>query len=80
MEFYYEALMKGRTKAILNEWRKLSSMLGCKVEISGFKERFEGTAVDIDNEGWLIVKLDDGTLKKIVSGGVTVRKKTQNTT
>ncbi len=80
MEFYYEALMKGRTKAILNEWRKLSSMLGYKVEVSSFKERFEGTAVDIDNEGWLIVKLDDGTLKKIVSGDVTVRKKTQNTT
>jgi len=75
MEFYYEALRKGKAEIILNEWRKLAGIFGCRVEVSSFEKKIEGTAVDIDDEGWLIIKQDDGTLRKVVSGDVTIRKK-----
>ena len=32
-----------------------------------------GTAVDIDEEGLLIVKKEDGTLEKVIAGDVSIR-------
>ena len=32
-----------------------------------------GTAVDIDEEGLLIVRKEDGTMEKVVAGDVSIR-------
>lgn len=34
---------------------------------------YYGTAVDIDDNGLLIVKRDDGTLEKVIAGDVSIR-------
>ncbi|RLI22304.1 biotin--[acetyl-CoA-carboxylase] ligase [Candidatus Bathyarchaeota archaeon] len=71
-EFYYENFKRGRFDIIVNEWRKFSCVLGRGVHVSNH-ERFEGLAEDIDENGWLIVRLKDGTLRKVFSADVTVR-------
>ena len=72
-EVYYEKFKEGKTDLILNDWRKLSCILNRKVQISDYKKKFEGLAIDIDKDGYLIVKLNNGILKKILSADVTLR-------
>jgi len=73
VEKYYKAFTRGRFNAILKEWRSLCSHMGSHVKISSFDETFEGLAVDVDENGALLVRLQDGTICKVVSGDVTVK-------
>ena len=72
-EIYYEKFKEGKTDLILNDWRKLSCILDRNVQISDYEKKFEGMAIDIDKDGYLIVKLNNGILKKILSADVTLR-------
>jgi len=73
-ESCYKMFKERKFKQLLKEWRAMASFLGKEVEVVSFKEKFRGVATDIDNDGTLIVKLADGTTKKVLSGDVTVRK------
>ncbi len=42
--------------------------------MSGPGETFEGMAQGIDPDGRLILKLDDGTLREVAAGDVTILK------
>jgi BirA family biotin operon repressor/biotin-[acetyl-CoA-carboxylase] ligase len=76
MEHYYFMLTKGKFSQILKEWKNLCGFLGSYIEVTGLKEKIEGMAMDVDENGALIVRLQNGTLKKILSGDVTlVRRK-----
>jgi BirA family biotin operon repressor/biotin-[acetyl-CoA-carboxylase] ligase len=50
----------------------LSSTLGRNVKVTSGKETFIGLAVDIDEEGRLILKTPDGSVRTISSGDLTV--------
>lgn len=70
----YERFKEGEFGGLLSEWRSMTSFLGKKVEVVSFAEKFRGVAVDVDENGALIVKLENGAERKIVSGDVTVRE------
>ncbi len=74
MEKAYNIFEAGDFNQILDEWKKLSSILGCKVKIVSYKETFVGEAVDVDEDGFLLVKLEDGLIRRVVAGDVYVRK------
>ena len=78
LEHYYMVFMRREFDIILKEWRSLTKLLGAYVEVVSFDEKFEGLAIDVDSSGALIVKLRDGTLKKVVSGDVTYRSNEQS--
>ncbi|MDR2569386.1 MAG: biotin--[acetyl-CoA-carboxylase] ligase [Oscillospiraceae bacterium] len=61
---------------MLDEYRKRLMMLGKRILVSDAQEPYEALAVDIDNNGCLIIKKDNGELKSISSGEiyVTVRR------
>jgi BirA family biotin operon repressor/biotin-[acetyl-CoA-carboxylase] ligase len=67
---YYEMLSDGKFETILNDWRRLSGFLGSYVEIASCREKIEGWAVDLDNDGALIVRLKDQTTQRVISGEV----------
>lgn len=67
-ELYIEASEKGFSR-ILSLWRLHSCTLGRNVEIRLLDTRLTGLALDIDADGSLILKCDDG-LKRIYSGEV----------
>ncbi len=71
MEFYYDMFIRGDFEGILHNWRHLATFLGSHVEVTSDKERIRGWAIDIDNDGALIVKLRDQTLRKVTSGEIT---------
>jgi len=52
----------------------MAAFLGEQVEVTNSNEVFVGKAWDLDEDGALIIRLENGILKKIVVGDVMVRK------
>lgn len=59
----------------IDEYRKYSMILGCEIVVIGSGKAEEAEAVDIDDEGGLIVKYADGEVKTLNSGEITIRKR-----
>lgn len=69
----YRDLLKGNRNDIIQEWKSMSVTIGREVSISGRDASFTGRAVDITADGRLVVLCDNGILKEIISGEVSVR-------
>ena len=68
----YEALKSTDRRSILERWRGLSCTLGRTVKVSTFAGSMTGTAVDIDEDGRLIVESEDGVRRTVTAGDVSV--------
>jgi len=68
LEIVYSNFKKGNIARILKEWKKLSCTIKRKVEIKGTTRTIKGKALDIDEKGALIVKLNNGTIRKVIAG------------
>ncbi len=53
---------------VLWSWRRYSDTLGRPVEVTYQEEVVRGIAQDVDEDGSLLVKTGDGSIRKIVSG------------
>jgi BirA family biotin operon repressor/biotin-[acetyl-CoA-carboxylase] ligase len=53
---------------VVSEWKKYTLTLNRRVQIVTNRETSEGLAVDVDENGALVLELDDGTHKKILYG------------
>ncbi len=60
---------KGSSK-IITQWKNLSALSGKRVKVFLSQETVEGQAQDIDQQGALIVRLDNGFKEHIVAGDV----------
>lgn len=61
--------------SFINEYREYSMVIGEEILIMEYDKTTAALAVDIDDEGGLIVKLKDGTMRTLNSGEITIRKK-----
>ena len=57
---------------IREEWRDYSATLGHHVRIHCHDEKIEGQALDVDKDGALVVRLDSGIQRRILSGDVVI--------
>jgi len=73
MEHYYNEFTRGRFARILEEWKSLTDMMGKDVEVVSLDERFGGKAIDVDQDGALIVKLEDESVKRVFSADASIR-------
>jgi BirA family biotin operon repressor/biotin-[acetyl-CoA-carboxylase] ligase len=55
---------------VRDRWRELSSTLGRRVRVEGEGNLLEGQAVDLDEDGALLVRGPDGAVVRIVAGDV----------
>ncbi len=78
LENLYAVAVSSGFSEILNEWRKYSITLGQAVNVIGIHQQFSGTAVDIDEDGALLVEATDGR-HRVIAGDVSIRPKTTNT-
>lgn len=70
-KLYVEVLDQGFDQ-VLDRWRQLSVTLGENVNVIGIKETFAGRAVDIAEDGALMI--DDGEeIRKVYAGDVSIR-------
>ena len=67
-ETIYNEFKAGKFPEILKEWRSLSKTIGNNVEVRTRGKTIRGEAVGINKEGILILELEDGSLRKIISG------------
>lgn len=74
LEHWYQVFLKSEAD-VLKEWEALSMTAGNRVAVSGLGETLEGLAQGIDQEGRLIIALDDGSRRQVAAGDVTILKK-----
>jgi len=73
-ERYYKCFIKtGSIKDYINEYKERSAILGKEVRVTSSTLEIQGTVVDISEDGQLQLELQDGTIKEIISGEVSVR-------
>ena len=73
-EAVYRRYLANGFESIRQEWKSLSNTIGSQVEITDGGERLTGEALDIDGDGFLLLKTDAGSIERIVVGDVSLRK------
>ena len=73
LDEFENSLSLSSVNKIMSQWKKYTMTLGKEVRIVTSRETTEGTAIDVDESGALILKLEDGSLKKIIYGDCFVR-------
>jgi BirA family biotin operon repressor/biotin-[acetyl-CoA-carboxylase] ligase len=54
----------------LREWKKHAGFLGCQVKAVSDAEEWVGRALDVEDDGALTIKLEDGTVKRVLIGDI----------
>ncbi len=72
LEQTMEAIERSGFRGIAADYRALSITLGSWVQVIG-AETFTGLAEDIDEAGALLVRTDEGALRRVLAGDVSVR-------
>jgi BirA family biotin operon repressor/biotin-[acetyl-CoA-carboxylase] ligase len=69
----FERLYKGAASRVYAAWKAHLQTLGQTVTVTLGGETFRGVARDVDSEGNLIVRGEDGTVRTFEAGEVTLR-------
>ena len=73
LDLVYAALRSGELEAYLTAYRRDCVNLGKTVQLIGGEERETVTAVDVDEDFGLVVRMPDGSMRTVRSGEVSVR-------
>ncbi|MCF7874351.1 MAG: biotin--[acetyl-CoA-carboxylase] ligase [Candidatus Omnitrophica bacterium] len=71
IEQRYLELEAGKSKELLEQWQEHCFLWGNRLRVKVFDKVIEGEAAGIDQEGYLLVRRDNGLTEKISSGDVT---------
>jgi len=74
LEESYDLLEQEGFAPIRERWQKNAVMLGCQVSVVTAQEKFQGTALDLDEDGCLILEETDGGRRQIIAGDILLRK------
>lgn len=72
-DLYLDFLEKRRTAKFLNIWRSFSITLGCDIYIYQGDRKWSGKALDVLDNGHLLVETPDGVRQAISSGEISIR-------
>jgi len=73
LECSYELFLKQGFAPILKEWKSYADFLGRKVKVISDDEEWVGLALDVEDDGALMIRLDNGTMKLFLVGDVSLR-------
>ncbi len=74
LDQYYRAFLAD-DGAVLAAWKRMNCTLGNRVEVSGAGATIAGRAQDIDGDGRLVIRTDDGAIEAVSAGDVTIVKR-----
>jgi BirA family biotin operon repressor/biotin-[acetyl-CoA-carboxylase] ligase len=69
----YQMLKQGAISNIVGEWSRHSLILGKRVTITDTQGSIHGLAESVDDEGCLILQVNNGSRKRIMSGDVSLQ-------
>ena len=75
LENIYALFLKEGFGPVLGKWKTYAGFLGCQVEVASGIEKWVGLALDVENDGALIMRLEDGTVKRVFVGDATLRSR-----
>jgi BirA family biotin operon repressor/biotin-[acetyl-CoA-carboxylase] ligase len=67
-EDFYNLFNQHQAERLINEWKTLSDTLGKLIRVQTPTEVIQGIAFDVDQAGFLLLRTDQGEIKKILSG------------
>lgn len=70
IELNYQLFHEGSSTSIIEKWRRYNLTLNKRVRVTCHKKHIEGTAIDIDADGGLLVRNDSGLVEKVMAGDV----------
>jgi BirA family biotin operon repressor/biotin-[acetyl-CoA-carboxylase] ligase len=68
----YRTFLVSGFATLREEWKALDSTVGSWVKVSDGNEEMKGKALDIDGEGFLLVRKENGDVRRIISGDVSL--------
>jgi len=71
LETLYESFVECGFASVLERWKEYAHFLGHKVQVKSEDEVLNGLALDVDGEGALVLRLEDGTIRRLVFGDVS---------
>ena len=77
LENLYTIALKEGFAPVFDEWRKYSITLNQHINVISSNETLEGVAVDIDDDGALLVNIN-GQIKRVLAGDVSIRPVQKN--
>jgi BirA family biotin operon repressor/biotin-[acetyl-CoA-carboxylase] ligase len=75
LEAKYALYTRRGFSSILKQWKKYAGFFGQEVEVTDRNEKITGLAYDVDEDGTLILMLENGALKHVFAGDVSLRTK-----
>jgi BirA family biotin operon repressor/biotin-[acetyl-CoA-carboxylase] ligase len=72
LEGWYALFRERSFEPIRERWLDLARIIGKQVKIAGVGRDYEGEVVDIDPNGFLILKSPDGAIQRILAGDVSL--------
>lgn len=58
---------------IIEKWKSYAAFLGYTVQVTSGNIMFEGLALDVDTEGALVLRLKDGTIRRVFAGEFSLK-------
>ncbi len=72
LEIYYETFKTKGFEPVMNRWKSLADIIGHRVSVDMIDRVRVGEVLDVDKDGFLILKEQGGALERIISGDVTL--------
>ncbi len=72
LDLDYHKLREGSLDELLDKWKSLSDMMGKKVKVRTQNESVIGIAVDVETDGSLLIRTDDGDMRSAITGPCTL--------
>lgn len=72
-EEYLKYIDKNEFHSVIDQWKNMSCTLGAQVKTINNKKEIKGIAVDIKEDGALIIQRDNGEIEEIFFGDVSIR-------
>jgi len=69
-ENYYLMLTSNNVTPVIQKWKDMADIHGRRITVQMIREQVTGWIVDIDRDGFLIIKDDNGKMHTIISGDV----------
>jgi BirA family biotin operon repressor/biotin-[acetyl-CoA-carboxylase] ligase len=72
LEIYYETFKTKGFDPVMNRWKNFADIIGRRISVDLMDRVRMGEVLDIDKDGFLILRDSEGTIERIISGDVTL--------